>query len=632
MSTSEEVASNSAPCRSSEPDERIVAALKLGLSKLTETVDSEDQFCTLMADTLTMSLRDSGFEEWANALRARFEASQTAKDGTTTSIAQALGQATGQFCGSEPEEARLRLARNTLHAVPECFPELESAAESTLRKTPGAQRILLSTLQQRASNFASNPRDLADLHFGDGEAFTKLRSQDLRVRDIWRSPPYLPPFFVHDAWAFDLLRRVDVDAYLQVLGELPHVQFASQIMERAARTANINELTSLLRKAPPAFDENGTLLSGGALALLSLAVSVKRWFGPEQYHPLSPHNVAVIDTATFEAESLEVLKALSARGDHMALGHAWLESLIWSSRTRSARRVDPDGHSSVERWFALISALARSLPDHPAPYDWIGEENPLWRNDRIYALLAVLVFRPGPAEAALGKLLKTCLTKGLVGSHAIEQLHPDQQACSFSIVALSIAALKDPVQWFQDAWAAIFSNRDRARRSHRNPNDDFQNIGRVAVFWALAGLAQLPAASPVKRALWVELEIATRESTLTDAFRKAGDAWCVAAQWLAAHWSSIFKDDPRRGTPGSLDDFLMGWAEPDADFAEIASALASHGVTAEQFSRSLPDSEILRAALQEAEFSRRIIHRPMPKFDLVALAAAVDVLGESAQQ
>jgi hypothetical protein len=334
----------------------------------------------------------------------------------------------------------------------------------------------------------------------------------------------------------------------------------------------------------------------------------------------------VKDTATFDAESPRVLKSLSERSDHVALCYAWLQYLIWSARTRIARYVGPDGHSSLERWVALIGQVGRSLPTHPKPYEWIRDEKPHWRNDRIYALLAVSTFNSPPNGGAIAELLKTCLTRGFVRSHGIEQLEIDQQSCNLRIIALAVASIKEPADWFKDVWAAIFSHRDRARRSRLNHNDDFQNVGQVAVFWALAGLAQLPSDSPAARSLWVELEVAVRESALTDTFRTADDAWCVAVRRLAAHWISIFTDDPVKGARGSLDDFLMNWAEPDADFAEIVSELACRGVTADQFRRSISDGDLLRAALQEARHSHQLTRRPLPQFNLEELAAAIDAV------
>ncbi|MEA3198483.1 MAG: hypothetical protein QOF32_2535 [Gammaproteobacteria bacterium] len=606
-------------------DPGVVAALESALNQsLTQLVDAGDQFCGLLVNTLSESLEDHGHADWAQGLRTRLEMLNVPADGAVSDIVKALGQAVGQFCGSNPVESRLRLARNVIGAVPECLQEIKSAAYSALRNTSDAPRTLLLALQQRTSNFASNSRDLADLYFHDIRALNTSRSVDLKLRYIWDASRNLPPFIVHDEWAFDLLRQSDLSVYLQLLGELPHHEFARRIIVNAGWTANLDDLTELLRRAPPAFNEKGALTSTAVLVLFVLESCIKRWFGPEHYHPNSPHNAAVKEAATFEAESARILQSLSERSDSMELRYAWLQHLIASSRARSARRVGPDDHSSVERWFALIGQLGRSMPIHPVPYEWIQGEDSLWRNERVYALLAVLVFKEPVDAKALTELLKTCLTKGLVGSHAIEQLDLQQQTCNFCIVASAITSLKEPAEWFKDVWAAIFSHRDRARSSHRNPNGDFQNVGQVAVFWALAGLAQLASDSPAARSLWVALEIAVRESSLTDLFRTVNDPWCVAARLLAAYWNVIFTDDPSRGTPGSLDDFLLNWAKPDADFADIASELASCGVTADQFKRSLGSGELLRAALEEVSHMQQSIRTPMPTFNVEGLAAAID--------
>jgi hypothetical protein len=629
MPQSEEQRDNLEVSGTAASDPFVGAALESAFSEsLTQLVDAGDQFYALLANTLAESLQNHGYVDWAQSLRTRLEMLHAPADDAVSDVVKALGQAVGQFCGSNPVEARLRLARGVVGAMPECFQEIKSAAYITLKKNPDAPQILLSTLRQRSSNFPTNPRDLAELYFNDIRALRIARSGNLKLRYIWEASQNLPPFAVHDEWTFDLLRQADLSGYLQLLAELPHLEFACQIILNAGWTANLDDLTELLRRAPRAFDETGALTSKAVLVLFVLESCIKRWFGPEHYRPKSPHNAAVKDEVTFEAESAQILQSLSQRSDYMVLGYAWLQHLIASSRARSARRVGPDSHSSVERWFSLICQLGRSMPSHPDPYEWIRAEDSLWRNERVYALLAVLVCKDPADPKAIAELLKVCLTEGLVGSHAIQELDLEQQTCNFCIVASAITAIEDPSAWFKDVWAAIFSHRDRARHSNRNPNDDFQNVGQVAVFWAHAGLAQLPPDSPTARSLWVVLEVAVREGSLTDLFRTVNDAWCVAGRRLARCWNTLFTDDPSRSTPGSLDDFLLNWGEPDANFADIASELASGGVTAAQFKRSLGSGDLLRAALEEARHMHQSIRRPLPAFNLEGLASAIDAVSQ----
>jgi hypothetical protein len=624
---SEEPRDNLAVSATGAPDPGAVAALESAFNEfLAKLVDAGEHFHALLTNTLTQGLHDHGYADWAQSLRTRLESSHAPADGVVSDVVKVVGQAVGRFCGSNPVEARLRLARGVLDALPECFQAIKAAAHITLNETPGAPHILLSTLRQRSSSFTTSPRDLAELYFEDIRALDPSRSWNLKLRYLWDASRNLPPFIVHDEWAFDLLRQTGLSGYLQLLGELPHLEFARQIIVNAGWTADLHELVELLRRAPPAFDEKGEFTPTSVVVLFVLESCIKRWFGPEHYHPKSPHNSAIKDAVTFEAESAQILQSLSQRSDYMALGFAWLQHLIASSRARSARRVGPDSHSSVERWASLIDQLGRSMPSHPDPYQWIRGEDALWRNERVYAVLAALVCKDAADPKVIAELLKTCLIKGLVCSHAIQELNLEQQACNFWIVASAITAIEDPSAWFTDTWAAIFSHRDRARHSNRDPNGDFQNVGQVAVFWALAGLAQLPPDSPIARSLWVGLEIAVRECSLTDLFRTVNDPWCVAARQLAHCWNTLFTDDPAMGAPGSLDYFLLNWGEPSANFADLASALASCGVTATQLKRSLGSGDLLRAALEDARDMHQSIRRPLPAFNLEELASAIDAV------
>jgi hypothetical protein len=80
------------------------------------------------------------------------------------------------------------------------------------------------------------------------------------------------------------------------------------------------------------------------------------------------------------------------------------------------------------------------------------------------------------------------------------------------------------------------------------------------------------------------------------------------------------------GAPGSLDYFLLNWGEPSANFADLASALASCGVTATQLKRSLGSGDLLRAALEDARDMHQSIRRPLPAFNLEELASAIDAV------
>ncbi len=602
----------------------VMAALQAGLvALLSQLGDDIDQFHVAVKKTLAETLVAHGYADWARSFHQRMEDPLTPLNGAPTDIGTAVGRAVGRFCGSNPEEARLRVARHILELMPECHAAFEGAARSALRQTPHALLTLVSTLRTRAADSADEPRLVAEIRLRDIEALKTARTASSRLQDVWEGRPYIPMCIVYDHWAFELLRRLDLPAYLQVLGELPYAEFARQIIGHEAWTATADELVELVSLAPAALDDAGVLTECIPLDILVLATCVKRWFGEEQYHPQSPRNVLVKGEATFEAEGARVVKALTGRRNCQALGYAWLQYLIGTARSRGARRVGSDERPAAERWLALIRKVAGALPLHPTPCEWIRGEQPLWRNERIYALLAVLVSnQPADADRIAG-LLRTCLSQGIVTTHAIQEFQFDHQPCNFSIVALAVAAIQDLAGWFKDLWGSIYLQRERTRHGRGDPNGDVENVGLVAVFWTFAGLAQLPVGSPASRSLWVELEVAVREGALTDAFSTETDAWNIAARLVAAYWTLLFTDDPVRGMPGSLDEFLLNWAEADGDFALLVAELASRGVTAEKLSRSI-DGDLVRAAWQDAIYLNQRIQKTLPAFDLEGLAAAID--------
>ncbi len=602
----------------------VLSTLEVGLISLSSQLDNDTgQFHLAFQKALSEELVAHGYADFARNLCERMESPPPPLKSSPNGVEKAIGAAVGRFFGSNPEETRLRLARQVLEIMPECQTALEGAAYNVLRQTPNTSLTLQSTLLDRATASANDPRRLVDMHLKDIEALRALRTGVSRLRDIWESRPYVPLFVVHDEWAFELLRRVDLRAYLRVLEELPYADFARQIIRNATWTTTADQLAELISIAPAVLDDDGALAVSVPLVMFALAMSIKRWFGEEPYHPKSPRNTLIKDAKTFETECPLLLKTLSKRPDYPALGYAWLQYLIWSVRTRRDHRVGSDRHPSAERWFALIQQLAGALPIHPAPCEWIQSEQSLWRNERIYALLAVLVFKPTNNQERIADLLKSCLTNEIVTTHAIQELQFDQQPCNFSIVALAVSSIKDLAGWFKDLWADIYLQRERARRIRLDPNGNSENVGLVAVFWAFAGLARLPADSPVRRSLWAELEVAVREGALTDAFHTAAEAWSVAARLLAAYWTLVFADDRAKGMAGSLDEFLLHWAEASGDFAFLVAELASRGVTAEMFSRSI-DGELVRAAWKEANYLNQRIRKPLPAFDLKGLAIAID--------
>jgi hypothetical protein len=248
----------------------------------------------------------------------------------------------------------------------------------------------------------------------------------------------------------------------------------------------------------------------------------------------------------------------------------------------------------------VLQLLGAWLPPHPEPEKWIAEEQELWRNDRIYSMLMVLLSHGAAARKSAADFIGRVLQQDLASSFGVERFAEDAGSHERHIIGSTIGTIPDTATWFRELWADLFHLRDRARRyrhgrDHRIP----PNVGQVAVMWGLCGLGFIDPASEAARALWVQLEAAARESILTDGVRLYNDAWRAALCWLGAYWPVIFRDDPPAGNAGCLDDFVSFWGAPTSEFAILIQQMRHQGVTILQFSRSIPDGQLLRHGADE---------------------------------
>jgi hypothetical protein len=295
----------------------------------------------------------------------------------------------------------------------------------------------------------------------------------------------------------------------------------------------------------------------------------------------------------------EILDALAARLDGVPLGYAWLQYLIWSGHARGRWRKGPTAGPPADL-LTVLQLLAAWLPPHSEPEKWIAEEHELWRNDRIYSILMVLLSHGAAEHKSAADFIGRVLQQDLASSFGVERFAADSGSHERHIIGSAIGAIPDPANWFKQLWATLFHLRDRARRyRHGRDSRTPPNVGQVAVIWGLCGLGFIDPASEAWRALWVQLEAAAREGILTDGVRLHNDAWRAALCWLGAYWPVIFRDDPPARSPGSLDDFVSFWAAPSSEFAILIQQMRHQGVTIVQLSRSIPDGQLLRHGADE---------------------------------
>lgn len=562
---------------------------------LAEGPEEGAELLQMLGDKVGERLISAGCADWANALGERLKTGNQVADARLTTIELAIGRAAGEFCGRNPGELEPQLIRRVLEALPGSLKEFDAAAEAALRETPAAQDVLASTLRQRASNFLAAPHEMAFMYPVEPALFIERASQ--RLINSWEGSPASRAPFVHDLDAYDLLRRVDPEAYLEVLESLPHPDLARQVFSPASRVASVNELCLLLQQAGRAFGADGKWLADSKAPFLLLAACTERLSAIAAEPPLDGDQVGDAGGSASGINEMmsEILDALAARPDAVALGYAWLHYLIWSGHARARWRPrNAPANAAPTGLLTVLGQLGAWLPWHVVPEKWVAEELDLWRNDRIYSLLTVAVSHNPIDGSKIGDLVASLLAQDLASSFGIERLARDSGSHERQIVGLAVAAIPEPAKWFRELWAKLFQLRDRARRYRLTCGYVAPKVGQVAVIWGLCGLGGLDFKSEPARLLWTELELAARESVLTDAIRLHEDPWCAAARWLAAYWPRIFPEDPPAGSVGSLDDFVSFWAAPDNEFAMLVLELRQQGVTPAQLKRSIPEGELLR--------------------------------------
>jgi hypothetical protein len=205
----------------------------------------------------------------------------------------------------------------------------------------------------------------------------------------------------------------------------------------------------LLKNARPAFDIDGEWMKQNRVAFIVLNLLAGRLFR-QPFEAGGP-------SETLKETLAEIIDALTARSDAIPLGYAWLQRVLMSpgkSRRRPAMRSDSD----LTTHLLLVAAtLAVNLAPHPSPLKWIEAELYVWRNWRVYALLAVEVSRQPVNKSAITDLIGQVLLNDLASSVLIERL-ASEPTIERKIISNAIAQIPNLADWFTDLWKRFFGN------------------------------------------------------------------------------------------------------------------------------------------------------------------------------
>ena len=561
--------------------------------------------------SIAARLRDRGLTEWANALERRSNTVQEPEP-SGYAIEVLIGGAAGLFCGASPGERQFTFVRHLREAIPFESADFVTAAEVALKLDASAIRALATMLHERAADFQIEPGRLAFISDRDLAQVSSEQSRETRFIDVWDDPFERTMIWLYDFDAYELLRRVDYDAYLNLLEDFPLRDGVYQLLDAADGWATTSELCLLLKNARPVFDNNGEWMKQNTVAFIVLNLLAGRLL----LQPLEEGQA----TENFEEMLAAITDALMVRSDAIPLGYAWLQRVLMSpgkSRRRAAKRGDGDLTVAL---LLVAKNLAAHLAPHPHRLKWIEAELYVWRNWRVYALLAIELSRQPVDKSAIRHLIGDVLLNDLASSVGIDRLGSGSNI-ERKIISKAIAQIPNPADWFTDLWKRLFWQRSRFRWLRHN-NASRPNIGQVTVLWGICGLELLDA-SDVARSLWLALYDAVRESILTEAFRQHNDGWSVALRFLAALWVKTFPNEPPAGTAGSLEDLVIPWRRIDIDFAQLVEILDRYGVRPEQLRRTGVSGDMLRKIIEESHVMGRTL---LAQQEILAINAVAEKL------
>jgi hypothetical protein len=575
----------------------ILDVLKDLMNNAPET--AEDSFTQADgAASIANRLRERGLTEWAIAFESRASLGQSLEP-NACAIEIMIGRAAGLLCGTSPGEREFTFVRHMREVIPFESADFTLATEQALKSGAGRINALAAMLNQRATNFRSEPRRSASVSDRELTQLAHEQSWGTRFIDVWDDHLDRTMIWLHDFDAYELLRRTDYAAYLDLLEDFPLRGFPYQLLDAAYGLATTQELCLLLKHARPVFDQNGAWIKENRVAFIVLNLLAARLLDQslEEGQP----------SESFKETLTEIVDALIARSDATPLAYAWLQRVLMSPGKSRRRPAMKDDANLIEALLLVAANLAPHVGPHPDSLVWIEAELFVWRNWRIYALLAVEICRQPMDKSAIADLIAQTLLRDLASSTGIDRLGAPN--IERRVMSLAVAKIPDLTNWFVELWERLFWQRSHFRWLGHN-DVARPNVGQIIVLWALCALTLLHASPNEARSLWLAIHQAVRESILMDAFRQPNDAWSIALRFLGALWPKIFPNELPDGTPGSLETFIAPWKQIDADFAQLVEVLDRYGVRPEQLRRAGVSGEMLRRIVDDSHVRGRTILQP----------------------
>lgn len=392
------------------------------------------------------------------------------------------------------DEAGLQVAAQGTH--PQLFAAVDDVWEMSSTQAGTPAQTLITRLADAPDDHPLVARlasRIAEISASPQVRLSERGGSRLRTRDLWPGPN---EFLIDRRWAIMVVSRLWPQRFMEMLDGMPAMIAHASVM--ACGPFDLVTLENLLccHNAPHGAASSQPA-SPEVFALLA------------EVAPLVAELVGTSGKPAAAGAIKHMLARLSARSDWPWLSRAWLQQLIWHGSDRLPRHLREGSDWPAARTL-LIDELAVSAPAISAgAQEWIMEEEPLWRVDRVLAETAVLTARGAHEDA--GKLLSngivTCQVTQTAREQAIWTGTPEA-----NIVGLAIANVADPVAWFTKLWEETYEARERAWFSH---TDSYESPADCALAWALTGLNNIANAN-IKASYWQVLSEALIERIVTD--------------------------------------------------------------------------------------------------------------------
>jgi hypothetical protein len=319
-------------------------------------------------------------------------------------------------------------------------------------------------------------------------------ARPLTSRDIWPRHDGMP---ADDGWAHRVAAALWPNLYMEMLADFPapfQNGFGNPLLP-----LDLELVASLVRASPMVFSNDGGSL--GPVVVFVLLDAVETQFS----------TIDAQDITTAEIGLARVLDSVFSRSDGDWISRAWLQQIIWRDTPRRAGRaqVDVDAQRSL-RDKLLVQLSGRIKPLGETVFEWVRQEEPLWRVYRVLSEASILEAHGNATAAA--EILAGAVRQGLVSSTG----RPAGLATNSpetNVVSRVLSHLPDMKQWFETLWRDTYELREHLSfQAHRN----LDNPAYPALAWSLIGINSSQATPVDTASLWCAISAAVFETQLID--------------------------------------------------------------------------------------------------------------------